>query len=359
MSINMPAYYHGDVTAIKFTSGSISGSDVTKLILDNTIVWAKPFNLSITLDDGVSEVIVHRTVRTDPSAPTADITRNASCVVPVFYGETIIVTPRAKANYTLQGTWPQTLNIVENASVTVSTTTTATKLLPVEITGGGTGEIKEERSYRIYTNVKNPNNIAVDVHKRLFNIKSARTEIQYANTTDRIAANSTGTVDFTDYSSTIGFSQWADPNRGSKESNNGALIAMFCSDTTYNNTSYIPSIYKFWSNKWDMSVVNNSNNKIVKPVVSAVYYNGDVQADGSVSAFVTISSSAEWPFGRRIIVEAPSGPFEPTSSQFNITVPSLSSIIKVHFEDSTDFGFEPSDTVEFKFTEAESVSSES
>lgn len=361
MSIKLPNYggaYEGRVNKIQYTSTSVNAEDVTKLVMNHTTVWAKPYTLTLTLGEGVASVQVQRVTKTDPAG--VDSTKTSSAAVPIFHGEVIKLTPTAKSNYTLTGTWPQTLTVLGNAAITVTATAGAgIQLQPPVIIDGGIGENKEIRQFLIYARVQNPNNVKVQIEKRLYNVKNglvsnALASEHYDDNYEELAANYTDLMQFEDYSSSYGFKQWADP---SIASNNGALIAVRCHDSnTKDSTKYLSSPYKFWSNKYNLSTVNASNNKITAPTVEASV----LKSGGEYILSVRVSET--WPFAIKYIFETPSGFYDSSSPQYSggqllINIDSLNGAVKVYLVDQTTFGFANSDVVTFNIADAEIESS--
>lgn len=355
MSIIMSQYHSSENTVkeIKYTSASVTGADITKLILDNTLIWAKPFNLSLTIGTGITNVQIQRTVKSDPSAPTT-ITKTASSVVPVYYGETIKVTPTAATGYKLTGTWPTTLNIVDNAALTINATSSVTQLNAPVIVGGGCAYQEIERLFTIYASVSNTNSKGVTAVGKLYNLRGGgRTLVATTEKTAPTAAyegNVSANIGFEDTNNRLGYRDWAviDEDNYSQTMSNGALIAVY-----FKADGYRDSAYRFWSNKYDVTNVNKTG-KIPTPTVAASYY---APADGNpYEVFLEVEYSQPHPFGSKIVVETPSGTVE-LDSYRKITVDSLNSVIKVRLVDSSGFGIADSDVVSFNLANAEQLSS--
>lgn len=354
MAIKMKWYALDDVKKINFTSQNETLADVTTVILNNSIVWAKQFTLVLNVGDGVDSVEIRRLSKTEPSAPDT-IKRVGTSAITTYYGEYIQIEPKPKQEYNLIDSWPKTIKILENTSISVNATTTSIKLVAPIIIDGGIGEVDAERRFSIYANMKNPNSNAVTAHCRLFNVKSNIIK-EEAQMHISASSNSSVNVSFDDYSSTYGYKQWADP---SVEYDNGALIAARFIDFSANDDiDNSPSDYVFWSNKIDVTAVNNSNNKISSPTVSATY----TTTDSGYTLFVQVTET--WPFSVNIIFETPNGIYDSTSSevsgrQLTLPIDSMDGVVKVHLVDSSRFGFRDSDIISFNIADASQISSSS
>lgn len=353
MAININSTSNS-VKEIKFTSASVAEADVTKLLLNGTTVWAKPFTLYVNLGSGVSRVQVVKTSKTDPiTSNTYTLTSSGS--VPVYYGETIEIAPTATSNYTLSGTWPQTINIIENISITINATTTQSQLLPVEVIDGFYSYLEEERRATLCAEIINPNNIDVNIDYRLFNISYNTFEgVMLGSTTTPASANSDAQVLIDDYNNKLGFKDWADPDL---YHSNGALIAMRCVDPNYNNQSYQPSYWRFYaiSNTWgspstggNIGTLNNVTNKL--PSYSSVTASYELK-DNLYS--VHLSPTGYWPLPFKKVITTPNGIYEFADDEsIVLDVDSLDAVVQIQRTDLTSLGFEPSDVTSFNLADA-------
>lgn len=350
MSININSTSNS-VKEIKFTSASATEADVTKLLLNGTTVWAKPFQLFLAIGSGVSSVNVVRTSKTDPAAENTT-TVTSSKTIPVYYGETIMVTPTALSGYTLSGTWPQTLNIVENTSIAIDATSNNIQLLPPIINSYSTGYLKEERRFSLIINVTNPNTVKVRVDGELFNINAGMSQVLINNVYEYVDAGSSSQILIEDYDDQIGLRSWAE---------NFAFVALRCYDWHANDGIVcLSSPYKFCSTNsiYKADSVNNSNNKITNPAIGASY---STPAQGDPYS-VKINVLSGWDFPVKLILTTPKGIVEIERDDwwvrntgfdpYTISVDSLDSVIKAQLVDMTRFGLEPSDEVTFNLSDA-------
>lgn len=376
MSIKMSKYtgigpYNGFVNAIKFTSASDSEADVLKLVVNNDIVWVQPHNLRLVYSGGISYVAIRRVIKTDPGAPnfwvehvgTVDPSPSKSDVQ-IFHGETIEIMPYVKPGYKLFGTWPLTITVIGNSEVSVKAVLNTEQLVAPTIISGGIWDQTDtiDRLFTIYTKISNPNNVAVGAVQKLYNIKTGFTNDSLAERYDvvstSVAANETeATITFEDSYDSYGFQQWSDPNISA---DNGALIAVqFIDHNPTDATTYLKSPWKFWSNKYNMDIVNNANNKLLTPGISAKYYAGDLAEDGSCTVWVNVTPVSNWPFPVKTFLETPSGTMQLSTSQVSINVASLNSVIKAWCVDDSGFELENSDIVSFNLADSVVESSSS
>ena len=325
------------------------------------------YTLLITLCEGVASASIKRTSTTNPSAET-NITITTTSVIPVYYGDVVEITPVTETHYDICGTWPQTFNIIENASIEIDADYNPPQLTQLQqliINGGGFVIVEEEHRATIYTNVTNPNNVPVTVTARLFNVSShTYSEVYSSPEIIEIPANSSRDVAFDEYDDRKNFADWADPD---KYVSNGALIAMYCLDPTGSN---LPSRYQFWSSRYGYSSGSSlgnasKNGKITTPSISASYS----AAQGTNPYNIKCTLLTGWFFPCKFNIVTPSGIteipveanpvrnniFDPGAGNrftLSISVNSLDAVLRVQLVDCSGFGFESSDEVTFNLADA-------
>jgi hypothetical protein len=357
MAINMNSTSNS-VNEIKYTSASVTEADVIKLILDGTTVWAKPFRLFLNIGNGISSVNVTRTSKTDPAADTNTIV-TSSKTIPVYYGETISVTPRALSGYTLSVTWPQTFTIVENTALNISATTPSVQLLPPVITDVQMSYVKEERRFDIRIFVTNPNTVKVRVsadYLAKVGYYSA-TQVAYSGIerSKNIEAGGSGTLYFTDFDDQLGLREWAE---------NFTFFMVRCYDDNVNvGVDYLASVPVFWCNNplHNIGYENECNGKIPVPTVSAKY---TAPAAGQPYQ-INLSVMSGWDFPVKLVLTTPTGITEidrtwnwgsySSTTLFDIpafSVDSLDAVVKAQLLDRSPFGLIDSDEVIFNLADA-------
>lgn len=94
-----------------------NGTDITVVKLNGDTIWCKPYTLYITIGSNVANYSV---VTTSSEEPSASIGSGLNSGQTIFHGDTLTVNAIAASGYTLNGTYPQTVSVSGDVSISIS-----------------------------------------------------------------------------------------------------------------------------------------------------------------------------------------------------------------------------------------------
>lgn len=180
--------------AINFNGTSLktinfNGTNITNVELNGDIIWCKPYTLTIDTSGYVEQYSVVRTKTNEPSINGGDTLRSGQTI---YYGDIITVNATAVSGHKLNGTFPHTINVQNDVTVSI---TTSRELTPPSLEPKIYAQtIGEDTITSIVADIAfiNSNNVGVTCHYKITGTSVAFTDTKEG--TIVISLNSTGRV---------------------------------------------------------------------------------------------------------------------------------------------------------------------
>lgn len=110
--------------ALKYNDTSINSveynnTNINKIMYNNSVLWCRPYTVTVSTDSGVSDVTVKRTSTDEPTSYTGNIASINTSTAKIYHGDTLSVTASPKLGYVINSYNP-TYSVDGNISINIT-----------------------------------------------------------------------------------------------------------------------------------------------------------------------------------------------------------------------------------------------